>query len=293
MLEVNLATGNLLCAISTGRFYDEGLPPYHEVALVHNAQRASTSGDFTGGFDLGDGWSSNLGVILSFPSSGAAELVLGDGNVIEFEDQSGTWAPEAGSFLTLEAEGSAWVVTDKAGWKTHLDSSGKLTSIESSEGNSYAATWGTNGVSSAVEPSGRGSTFDYDTSGRLETVDFPTGTLWTLAYDTNGLLASVTNADYGTVSMTYDGSGRIETFTDYDDFTWEFEYWGSTWPDRLKTITFPDQTEASLAYMGLINRVITTVTDQRGELWKSVHDVEDSPDLMATSGPMTTTPRAT
>ena len=81
MLEVNLATGNLVCAISTGRFYKEGLAPHHEVALFHNSQRADVSGDFTGGFDLGDGWSSNFGVTLSFPTSTEAELVLGDGNL--------------------------------------------------------------------------------------------------------------------------------------------------------------------------------------------------------------------
>lgn len=286
MLEVNLATGNLVCGLTTGRFQDRGLPPHHDVTLVHNAQRASVTGDFTGGFGLGGGWSSNLGVSLSFPSSGVAELVLGDGNRIEFEDQGGTWEPEVGSTLSLAAEGSGWVVTDKSRWKAHLDSSGKLTSLESSEGNRYVVTWGTQGVSSAVEPSGRGATFDYDTSGRLESVEFPTGTLWTLTYGTDNRLASITHVDYGSVSMTYDGSGRIQTFTDYEGFTWEFAYWGSAWPDRLKTITFPDQTEASLAYAGLVSRVITTVTGTRGELWKSVHDVADSPALMATIDPL-------
>ena len=85
--------------------------------------------------------------------------------------------------------------------------------------------------------------------------------------------------------MTYDSVGRIATLTDYDGFTWAFDYWGSTWTDRLKTITFPDQTQASLTYTGLANRVITTVTGQNGAIHKSVHDVADSPSLMATIDP--------
>ena len=82
MLEVNLATGNLVCAISTGRFYREGLPPHHEVALVHNSQRADVSGDFTGGFDLGQGWSSNFGVKLTFASSSETILAVVSWNPI-------------------------------------------------------------------------------------------------------------------------------------------------------------------------------------------------------------------
>ncbi|MCI0637332.1 MAG: hypothetical protein L0206_25955, partial [Actinobacteria bacterium] len=279
MLEVNLATGNLVCSVTTGRFYYPGLPPHHEVALAHNSERAATPGDFTGGFGLGPGWSSNLGVTLAFPGAGVAELTLGDGKVVEFTDQGGVWVPQAGSFLKLEGDGGGgWTVVTGRQWRLRLDALGRLTAVESSEGNRYDVTWGVDGVSAATEPSGRGATFGYDPgTGRLDSVTDPAGVLWSLSYDASGRLGAVTNANYGTVAFTYDGAGRIQTFSDYETQVWQFEYWGWPWIDRIKKVTYPGGAQASFAYAGLGDHVVTSVTDLRGGVWKSVHDVAESP----------------
>jgi RHS repeat-associated protein len=95
-------------------------------------------------------------------------------------------------------------------------------------------------------------TLTYDGNGRLATVEDPDGRTLTFAYDGNGRLASVTDPMDAVVSYAYDGNGDLTSVTDPEDGVRTYTYDGH----RLTQVV--DQNENTLFTNALdsVNRVI-------------------------------------
>ncbi|OGO09483.1 MAG: hypothetical protein A2Y61_07925 [Chloroflexi bacterium RBG_13_60_13] len=95
-------------------------------------------------------------------------------------------------------------------------------------------------------------TLTYDENGRLDTVEDPDGRTLTFAYDGNGRLASVTDPMDAVLSYSYDGNGDLTSVTDPEEGVRTYTY------DRHRLTQIVDQNGKTLFTNTLdsVNRVI-------------------------------------
>jgi RHS repeat-associated protein len=285
--EVNLATGNVLFSFRTSCFLHGGLAPRHALDLYFNTQAKGKVGDYTGGFNFGNGWSSSFGSRLEFPTETSALLTREDGDEVAFTLQGNDWVPEFGSLLELESRASEWVVRDTRQWEYGFNAGGDLTRISSASGNNYVIQRASGRVVQGTEPSGRFVTLQYDVADKLEKATDSFGAEWTFSYDSLGRLDQIGDPEYGPVLLTYDTRGRIASYTDYEGHQWTFGYFDQDqFTNRVKRVTLVGGETVTVAYQDLATSVETRLTDARAGVWRYVHDKEDSPALVSITTPM-------
>ncbi len=251
-----------------------------------NSLAHDKNGDFTGGGDLGSGWSSTVGSRLEFPEPNRALLTREDGSEVSFTLTSGGWQVAHGFRLELIQEGSDWIARSSAGWEWRYGPQGRITAIRDTAGNEYSILHASGKVSTANTATGLGVTFHYGSSGGLESFTDTSGNTWHCSRDTNGRLTTLIDPNHGAVQFEYDRAGRLSSFTDLGGHKWRFAYYGAGLrKHRVKSIMDPDGHTYQYDYVIEGTEVRTVMTDLGGGDWQSVHARTDSPSLVRRRSP--------
>ncbi len=160
-----------------------------------------------------------------------------NGSSHKFELVSSVWVNQMNPALTLIASGSNWVFTDANDTEEAYDSTGKLTSITYRNGQSetleYDLTAAQGGddddqtLDKVTGPFGHAIRFDYDVTGRLESITTPDGAI-DYAFDINDNLISATYPDTTVRDYVYEDTDLVNHLTgiidENDDrfATWDY-----------------------------------------------------------------------
>ncbi len=223
---VNIATGE--ATFSSSDFSMNGRGP---VLSFRRSFRSFSS--FSG--MLGYGWRTDLDVNLTQNSNGDVTIYSEDGSGIYFLDQAGLYIPSPGNHSTLVKNAdNTFTLTDKHGYITRYNSSGRLSSRTDRNGNQLTFVYNpslTGGtylqdaggrritlyfdanlrVVSAVDPAGKTFQYGYDAGGNLTSIQDPTGAITTYLYDANHKVIQWTNANGHKTYFQYDAQGRVVT----------------------------------------------------------------------------------
>ena len=190
---------------------------------------------------IGAGWTV-AGLEQITPATGGALLDLGGGGRSLWFSGSpgsggGSYADPAGEFSTLarNANGSyTRTLTDG----TTLDFNSAGYQVDSVTTNGLRTTFaydGSNRLSTIQDPYNNRTTFTYS-GGHLQTVTDPAGRVATFTHSGNDL-TGVTLPDSGAWAYAYDGAGRLTAVTDPNSHTVSVAYDSA---ERVGTITRPD-----------------------------------------------------
>jgi RHS repeat-associated protein len=258
---VNPANGNLVLQEADLAIPGRGIPV--SIARTYNSRKSLTAGMF------GYGWWSNIETRIVNAGTGPITLIDGDNTRHIFgEIAGGGYAAHGGVYLTLvkNADGS-YTVTQTDGTKINFNTSGKISSMVDTNGNTTSFTYdasaklttikdtslrtttiayGTNGyVSSITDPANRTISYTYDASGNLTKVTDAAGKFTTFAYDTTHNLTGITNARNFTTTIGYDTSDRVTSISQ---------------PITINGVS----TTSTTTYSYDTTNLVTTVTDGEG-----------------------------
>ena len=197
---------------------------------------------------FGDGWtlagleqviSASGGVILNLGGNGASEWFSGSPGV------GGSYTSPAGDFSTLTKTSSGDTLALTDGTQITFNSSGYETATIDRNGLHTTYSYnGSNQLSSVEDPYGNLTTFTYS-SGDLHTIQDPAGRLTTFTMS-GSKLESVQQADGTHLTYTYDSAGRMTQVEDPLSRVVSVSYDSA---ERVGTITRPDSTtQAFSAY---------------------------------------------
>jgi len=119
-----------------------------------------------------------------------------------------------------------------------------------------------------------GSTVDFDTAGKLVSLNSEDGKSTTVAYDVSGNPSSITDPFGRSVSIVVDVSGRISSITGPTGRVWTYAYDVN---NNLTFVTHPDGNSRQYVYAD-VNDIhnLTQVIDEAGRIYKQVtYDAQD------------------
>jgi len=208
-----------------------GRGPEVNLTRTYNSRKSSFKGLF------GYGWITNLEATLVDSGSGPITLIDEDNTRHIFGEKVGGGYETAGGIyldLVKNADGS-YTITETDGTKSNFNSSGKISSIVDTNGNtttfvydaaskltkiqdassrSTITAYGTNGyVSSVTDPAGRATNYEYDASGNLIKVTDPEGKVTTFTYDTDHNITGITDARSIKTTVGYDALDRVTSIS--------------------------------------------------------------------------------
>lgn len=226
---VNPANGNLVYQNNDLTIPGRGVPV--SITRTYNSRKSDVAGIF------GYGWTSNVEKKLVDGGTGPITLIDEDNTRHIFGQKiGGGYVAAGGDYLTLVKNGDGtYTITYKDGTKENYNTSGKLTSIVDTNGNttsftydangklttikdaslrSTALTYGVNGyVSSITDPANRTINYGYDGSGNLTTITDAAGKITTLSYGTSHAVTGITDARNITTTISYDTSNRVQSIS--------------------------------------------------------------------------------
>jgi YD repeat-containing protein len=174
---------------------------------------------------LGHGWTHNLASKLIFPDDpgGMADFVLFQselGNQYLFRiETDGSYTPGPGVLAELTETSSTYTLTSSQERTFTFDLDGKLLTRADAQGHEVSYTYNTQDRLTTVSADGglRFLELEYDTEGRIISVNDHTDREVGFAYDLNGDLASFTDVLGQTWSYTYDEDHRLTVMDDPAD----------------------------------------------------------------------------
>jgi RHS repeat-associated protein len=226
---VNPANGNLVYQKNDLSIPGRGVPV--SMTRTYNNRKSDVAGMF------GYGWTSNVEKRLVDGGTGPITLIDEDNTQHIFGQKiGGGYVAAGGDYLTLVKNGDGtYTITQTDGTKENYNTSGKLSSIVDTNGNtttftyngsgklttikdaslrSTTLTYGTNGyVSSMTDPANHTINYGFDGSGNLTTVTDAAGKITTLSYDSNHALTGIKDARNITTTISYDTANRVKTIS--------------------------------------------------------------------------------
>ena len=162
---VHIANGNLMLSSTDLNVPGRGFPT--TITRTYNSRSSNGNGNF------GFGWNSELDEQIMPVSKGPIQYIDNDRTIHYFEQlPDGTYASPSGLYLTLTKNGDGtYTITDKNGLKTNFSSSGKVTNLTDTTGNTLTYTYNGNGkISTITDPSGRTTSIAYGTDNRVSII---------------------------------------------------------------------------------------------------------------------------
>jgi len=180
---INVANGNLIFQETDLSIPGRGVPV--SLTRTYNSRKSMTAGLF------GYGWFSNIETqLVDAAGTGPITLIDGDNTRHIFGQKvGGGYVAHGGVYLTLVKNAdNTYTVTQTDGTKINFNTSGKISSIVDTNGNTTSYTYGTNGkVSKITDASGRATTFAYGTNGYVSSVTDPANRITSFEYDASGI----------------------------------------------------------------------------------------------------------
>lgn len=220
--------------LNTGNFYmnqtDISIPDFNgnfEISRNYNSKSANINSVF------GRGWQFDYAESLSKLATGEIVYRRGDGSVIHFEYDNGSYVCPEGYYLELTPivvdtkygdfggeepepyDVYEYEIKDANDVVRRFNSSGLLKSVTDAKGFvttlNYDASYN---LSSIVSPAGTTYMITCDTAGRIIRVTVPNGASIEYSYDENGNLVSYTDEVGNVVTYNYDSANRMTSWSD-------------------------------------------------------------------------------
>jgi len=258
---INPANGNLVYQETDLQIPGRG--PEVSLTRTYNSRKSSFKGLF------GFGWMSNLDQWLVDSGSGPITLIDKDNTRHIFgEKVGGGYEAAGGVYLDLvkNADGT-YVITEIDGTETNFNTSGKISSIVDTNGNTTTFVYDTGKLIKVQDASGRATSFAYGTNGYVTSVTDPAGRVTGYVYDTAGNLTKVTDPEGKISTFSYDIDHNLTGITDARSIKTTVGYDTS---DRVTSISRPltingaMQTSQTAYAYDTIN-LVTSVTDGEGK----------------------------
>ncbi len=111
--------------------------------------------------------------------------------------------------------------------------------------------------------------FNYDSSGKIQSISDITGNSRAINYDIDGRVISIISVDGSSIAVAYDGNDRIVTLTDQSGRVWGYRY---DINGNLKYVDNPDGTIKEYHYENAdYPNALTGVTDERGVRYATIY----------------------
>jgi len=195
------------------------------IGHVYNSTKGNSSGTY-GSMKLGNGFRLNIleQIISSSISNFPYKLVDGNGTVYYFKSTgvANQYAYEFDSSLKLNKTVSGFTLKDEFDNQKEYNTSGFLTSISDTNGNTQAITWSGNRITQVKDAVLRTATFTYS-GDYLASITDPAGRVTNFTYSGNNL-SQITYPDGKTTKYTYDGNGNVTKIETDDSSTLEAAY---------------------------------------------------------------------
>jgi RHS repeat-associated protein len=212
--EVQLANGGLspLPTLSSNTDAEVSTPgPALTVnrAFPNSIQARNQLGPFGWGWEWTDGWQQVLSV-----ENGAVIITNPDGSQRVFEpDRRGGYFDEPGDTAILRTtSGGGFTLQDSDGSITGFNPNGTVAYMEDTNGNVVNAVYTSGLLTSLVATTGQSLTFTWNSAGRITSVTDSTGRTTTYAYDaSNQYLLSATDFAGRVTYYTYNASNAAAT----------------------------------------------------------------------------------
>ena len=228
-------------SLSTGR--------YTYSAQVVDQRSSNTTFTYSGSATVlnqsssafGDGWTLQGLEQITSATGGVILGLGGGGKTLWFSGSPGTggnYTTPAGDFSTLTKTSTGYTRTLTDGTQITFNASGYETATIDLNG--LHTTYGYNGsnqLTSVEDPYGNFTTLTYS-SGKLSTILDPASRLTTFGF-TGNKLTSVRQADGSHITYTYDSAGRLTQYKDPNGHAVTVTYDSA---ERVGTITRPDST---------------------------------------------------
>ncbi|MDQ6418735.1 DNRLRE domain-containing protein [Paenibacillus sp. LHD-117] len=209
--DVHIANGNLMLSDTDVSLSGRGVPAV--INRTYNSRSNYGSGYF------GYGWTSELDMKIMPVAKGPIHYIDSDRTVHYFEqDTDLSYLSPSGLSLELVKNGDGtYTITEKDGLKYQFSSTGTITGISDTNGNSLAYTY-TTGKVTITDPSGRKITVNLDANDRISSIVDYAGRQTVYSYNASGDLTQVTAAsgtsDAATTKYEYDSSHNMIAITE-------------------------------------------------------------------------------
>ncbi|MDV3426779.1 MAG: DNRLRE domain-containing protein, partial [Bacillota bacterium] len=225
------------------------------------------SNDRAGSIGYGFGWRLNYSqrVVPTTFSDGQHYLYTDeDGTVQDFKSVSGIYKDQSGLDLTLTKNGdSTYTITDKKSNKLNFTSSGYLSTISDSNGNTLTLGYNGNVLKTIKDGADRIFILDTEADGRLSAINDPSGRKTSYTY-TGDQLTKIIYPDGKYTTYTYDSDNKLLSATNYDGYRISYQYYAAA-PYRISSITESNSDGTSGKDLRLTyDNNVTTFTDYRG-----------------------------
>jgi len=225
------------------------------------------SNDRAGSIGYGLGWRLNYSqrVIPKTFSDGQHYLYTDeDGTVHDFKSVSGVYKDQSGLDLTLTKNSdNTYTITDKKSNKLKFTSSGYLSTITDSNGNTSTLGYSGTVLKTITDGAGRKFTLDTLTDGKLSAINDTSGRKTSYTY-TGNQLTKITYPDGKYTTYTYDSDNKLLSATNYDGYKITYEYYTAA-PYRISRITESNSDGTSGQDLKLsYGNNVTIFTDYRG-----------------------------
>jgi RHS repeat-associated protein len=257
---INPANGNLF--VSDTDISTPGRGPESSITRSYNSRKSWFAGMF------GYGWITNLEARLVDAGKGPITLIDGDNTRHIFGQAiGGGYDTPGGLYLTLaKNQDGTYTITEKDGTKVNFNTSGKISSIVDTNGNTLNFTYDTGGKLTVIkDASGRSTTIAYGTNGFVSSVTDPANRTTIYNYDTAGNLTKITDPAGNSTTLSYDTDHNIKSTTDARSITTTVNYDTS---DRVQSVSRPitisgvkETSTTTFSY----NSMVTSVTDGEGK----------------------------
>ncbi len=260
---VNPANGNLVLQSTDLAIPGRGVPV--SIKRTYNSRKSITPGMF------GYGWTSNLEARLVDPGSGSITLIDEDNTRHIFgQKEGGGYLAHGGIYLTLvkNADGT-YRITQVDGTKINFNTSGKISTLVDTNGNTTTLTYDVNGklttIKDATVPTGRTTTIIYGANGYVSSITDPANRTISYGYDMSGNLTTITNADNKITTLAYDATHKLTSVKDARNITTTIGYAS----DRVTSVSRPItidgvQQTSTTTYSYDTTNLVTSVTDGEG-----------------------------
>lgn len=271
-------TGSAIEPVNTaiGSFYTQHQDVYAPApGLPFNFTRTynSVAGSLDG--PLGFGWTHNYNLHLQVVDDllmHGVVVTYEDGHTANFEENGGGFISPSGDQNTLAHEGSGYVggsgyvLTTPRQMKYHFEDSGKLVSIQDSNGNTLQFSYTGDHLTQITDAAGRVYSLEY-TGNHISKITDVLGRAYQYSYDADGNLQTYTNPEGGLIKYTYNAEHWMLTLTDPNGHVFAT----NTYDERGRVIEQRDASNSlsTIAYPDERNAIIT---DNLGKVTQHTYD---------------------
>lgn len=198
------------------------------ISHVYNTDDAGVYDTYYSGMYVGSKFHLSIQELLIEESSSKYKHYDSDGTLHYYvlNTDTGKITHEYDSTLELTVNDSGYIITDAKGNEKHFNSSGQLSKLADSNGNTQTFTFSGNLITAVTDPAGRTATLSYNSYGQLVSIADPAGRATSYTYNGTASTSNLTNITYpdSKVSKLAYSLSKLYKVTEPDNAYTTFSY---------------------------------------------------------------------